>query len=120
MIDRLAKYNVTWNSPSENESGSMPLGNGDLALNAWVEPTGDLVLLIAKSDAWDENSINLKLGRLRIKLTPNPFGSGTPFEQTLRLATGDIQIVTQSACIRIWVDANHPVIRIDVDAEQPI
>ena len=29
--------NVVWDSPSENASGSMPLGNGDVGVNAWVE-----------------------------------------------------------------------------------
>ena len=60
---QLEQYNVVWDSPSKDASGSMPLGNGDLAVNVWVEESGDLLLLIAKSDAWDENSINLKLGR---------------------------------------------------------
>jgi hypothetical protein len=26
----LASYNVTWNTPSRDSSGSIPLGNGDL------------------------------------------------------------------------------------------
>ena len=35
----MAKVNdVVWNSPAPDSSGSMPLGNGDMALNAWVEP----------------------------------------------------------------------------------
>jgi len=46
----------------------MPVGNGDFGLNVWVQPDGDLHLLLGKTDAWDENSINLKLGRLRIAL----------------------------------------------------
>jgi len=42
---------------------------------------GDLHLLLGKTDAWDENSINLKLGRLRIALEPNPFVNGGTFRQ---------------------------------------
>ena len=40
------QYNVVWDSPSEDSTGSMPLGNGEIALNAWVEPNGDLVFYI--------------------------------------------------------------------------
>jgi hypothetical protein len=29
----LDDYNVIWNTPSHDSSGSMPLGNGDIALN---------------------------------------------------------------------------------------
>jgi len=59
----------------------MPVGNGDFGLNVWVQPDGDLRLLLGKTDAWDENSINLKLGRLRIALEPNPFVNGGTFRQ---------------------------------------
>ena len=119
MNDRLQEYNVIWDSPSRDSSGSMPLGNGDIGLNVWVEADGDLLLLIAKSDAWDENSINLKLGRIRIKVSPNPFKSGEKFRQTLRLRTAEIEIDAASIRFRIWVDANHPVIRIEAESEVP-
>src|SRR4051794_24188653 len=118
MLDRLHQYNVVWDSPSRDASRSMPIGNGDVAANVWVEETsGDLLLLIAKSDAWDENSINLKLGRVRIKLTPNPFGAGAAFRQTLELRTGTILISAGALALRVWVDANHPVIRIEADGD---
>src|SRR5271170_5105069 len=83
---------VTWNSPGTNENNSMPLGNGDIALNVWTEQNGDIVLLLGKSDAWSENGQLLKLGRVRIKLTPNPFSSSATFTQTLKLETGEVQI----------------------------
>ena len=41
--DPLDSYNVVWTTPSENAHGSMPLGNGDVGINAWVEANGDLV-----------------------------------------------------------------------------
>jgi len=119
MIDRLDEYNVVWDSPSRDASGSMPLGNGDIALNIWVEAGGDLLLLIAKSDAWDENSINLKLGRIRIKLSPNPFQPGQTFRQTLRLRTAEIEIDAGRVHLRIRVDANSPVIHIETEGNAP-
>ncbi len=43
-------YNVVWDSPSSDHHGSMPLGNGDVALNAWFTPAGELHCYLAKSD----------------------------------------------------------------------
>jgi hypothetical protein len=49
------RYDVTWRSPSADASGSMPLGNGDVGLNAWIDPKGDLVFYISKTDSWGDN-----------------------------------------------------------------
>ena len=48
----LDDYNVVWDTPSADAAGSMPLGNGEIGLNAWVEPSGDLLFYIASTDAW--------------------------------------------------------------------
>src|SRR5438045_5834506 len=123
MNEHLDRYAVGWDSPSRDASGSMPLGNGDIGVNVWVEAGGDLLLLIGKTDAWDENSTNLKLGRIRLRFSPNPFAEGGPFRQTLRLRSGEIEIVVgrggSRVTIRLWVDANHPVIYIEADGESP-
>src|SRR6266446_5891381 len=111
---------VAWNSPGTYENDSMPLGNGDLALNVWTEQNGDFVLLIAKSDAWSENGQLLKLGRVRVKLTPNPFAPPASFTQTLRLETGEVELQEGKSVAWIWVDANHPVIHLEVQAEHPV
>lgn len=116
MLDRLDEYNVIWDSPSVGASGSMPLGNGDIGVNVWVEQNGDLLLLLGKTDAWDENASLLKLGRVRIRLTPNPFASGNTFLQTLKLRSGHIQIALGDVTLRVWVDANLPTIRIDAQS----
>ncbi|MDB6066536.1 MAG: hypothetical protein JWR26_2744 [Pedosphaera sp.] len=116
----VALNDVTWNSPGTNENNSMPLGNGDIALNVWTEQNGDILLLLAKSDAWSANGQLLKLGRVRIKLTPNPFVSSAAFKQTLRLETGEVQIQDGKNVARIWVDANHPVVHLEIHARQPV
>ena len=119
-LDRL---NVVWDSPSKNSSGSMPIGNGDIGLNVWVEENGDLLLLISKTDAWDENSRLLKVGRVRIALTPSPFVKGQPFRQELKLREGMIEIQStisnQTSKILVWVDANRPVIHVESEGPQP-
>ena len=40
-------YEVVWDSPNPNCNGTMPLGSGEIALNAWIEPSGDLRFYIA-------------------------------------------------------------------------
>jgi hypothetical protein len=35
-------FSAVWDSPSKNHHGSMPLGNDDIALNAWMTADGDL------------------------------------------------------------------------------
>ena len=47
--DLLDACNIAWTSPSQNAHGSMPLGNGDVGMNAWVEPSGDLVFYVSKT-----------------------------------------------------------------------
>lgn len=120
MTERLKSYHVTWTSPSHDASGSMPIGNGDLAANVWVEPSGDLLLLLAKSDAWDENSSLLKLGRVRITLDPVPDLDEGRFEQTLRLEQSDILIRIDSICLKIWVETQTPVLWIEIDSSTPV
>jgi len=44
---------LVWTEPSCDSSGSMPLGNGDIGLNVWVEQDGDLLFYLGKTDAWD-------------------------------------------------------------------
>jgi len=110
-------YTVVWNTPSADSSGSMPLGNGDIGLNVWVEEGGDLLFYIGKTDAWSENARLLKLGRIRVSFLPNPFVAGAPFRQTLDVRTGSIQIEAgakgRRVSLRIWVDAHYPAVRIE-------
>jgi hypothetical protein len=117
------QYNVVWNTPSEDLNGSMPIGNGDIAMNVWAQRSGDIFLLLSKTDAWNENCSLLKLGRVRITLSPNPFAAGLPFKQVLRLSQGEILIDAgkggRAVKLRIWADANKPAIRVEADSPTP-
>lgn len=120
-LDREA--NVLWTSPSVNSAGSMPIGNGDIGINAWMEESGDLLLLIGKSDSWSGNGRLLKLGKVRIKMDPSPQPSATSFSQLLNLKNGEILIDagngSDAVKLRIWVDAHHPVIQVEATSESP-
>lgn len=122
-LPTLDSYNVVWNSPSNNVNGTMPLGNGDIGANVWVQD-GDLLFLIGKTDAWEENSINCKLARVRVKISPNPFAVGSPFRQELRLQKGEMIVSGggpgSEVIMRLWVDANQPVIRIQTQSSKPV
>ena len=61
-------YEVVWDSPSEDSGGTMPLGNGEVALNAWIEPSGDLRFYIARTDSWDDNGRLVKVGSVRVRV----------------------------------------------------
>lgn len=119
--DELKNCNVVWNSPSKDALGSMLIGNGDIGLNVWVEPSGDLVFLIGKTDAWDENMRLLKLGKVRVKFTP-ALNTGEGFKQELKLRDGVLEFRDAQMQVRVWVDANHPVIQVDAESltDQPI
>ena len=109
-----------WNSPSENSAGSMPLGNGDIGINVWAEKSGELFCYISKTDTWGISGQLLKLGKIRIQITPNPFL--TNFEQRLDLNNAKIHINSgkppYQMDLSIWVDANNPVIHFDLQSEQ--
>jgi hypothetical protein len=104
----------------------MPIGNGDVGLNVWVETNGDVVFYIGKTDAWGDNVIAasglMKIGGIHISMTPNLFLPGALFSQILKLRDGEIQIregyETNAVSLRIWVDANHPVIRLEAISEK--
>ena len=118
----LERYNVRWESPSRDASGSMPVGNGEVGLNVWVEEDGDLLFYVARTDTWSEISRLLKLGRIRIALSPSPFVKGGSFVQELRLRDGRIEIRAGTAgnrvALQVLVDAHHPVVHVLVEADQ--
>lgn len=125
-MKELDTYNLTWTELGRSSRDSMPLGNGDLAANVWVEEHGDICFYLAKSDAWSERIPSaeglLKLGRVRISLFPNPFVQGQ-FSQTLDLRQAAIIVAggeKNSTRLRIWIDANANQLRVEVDSDAPV
>ena len=123
----LDAYDVSWDVPGPSAQESMPIGNGDIGLNVWTEPNGDVLFYIGKTDSWDESvrgSQGLrKVGRVRIALDPRPLTPAAPFHQTLKLRQGEILInegsAADGATLRLWVDANQPVIRVETISRLP-
>ncbi|MCC6397638.1 MAG: hypothetical protein IT282_11530 [Bacteroidetes bacterium] len=115
---------LVWHSPGLNSLGSVPLGNGDIGVNVWVERGGDVLFYVAKSDAWDENGRLVKLGRIRISLSPSPFADSQAYRQELNVGEGCVVISgghgAGQATLRLWVDANNPVIVTEVESPLPL
>ncbi len=118
----LNQYNVTWDSPGSDSSDSMPLGNGDVGLNVWVEQNGDLLFYLSKTDSWGDYGRLLKLTKVRIALDPNPFIENKPFQQTLKLIEGKIGILAgadaSKVAIDVWADANRNVVNIRMQSKK--
>lgn len=115
-------YDVVWDSPSGDAHGSMPLGNGDIGVNVWAEPDGEIAFLIGKTDSWDEHARLVKVGGFRIRIDPNPL-AGKPFSERLRLRDATVEISAgegpRRASARIWVDANSPAICVEIETAEP-
>jgi hypothetical protein len=116
-------YNLKWKSQSANSGESMPCGGGDIGLNVWVEK-GDILFYMSRSGAFDENNVFPKLGRVRIKLFPNPFDAGSTFQQELKLEEGYVELTGKrgnlQANVKIWADVFRPMIQVDVSSSKPV
>ena len=88
----------------------MPCGGGDIGLNVWVE-NNELLFYISRSGSLDENNCLLKSGRIRVKLTPNPFINSN-FSQQLNLRKGFVDVNAGNTNIRLWVNVFSPVIHV--------
>ena len=111
------RYCVTWNSPSGNPSGSMPIGNGEVGANVWMEDNGNLLFYLSRTDSWSENTELLKLGRVRVAMHPALTGNNVKFTQHLDLENGKIHIVLndgiRQASLAFWVDSESPVVYVE-------
>jgi hypothetical protein len=114
---------VVWTTPSHDAAGSMPMGNGEVGINLWVTEDGDLNFYLSRSDAFSEIGRLLKVGQVRVSLSPNPFAAGVPFRQQLHLHDGTCDITAGAGAarvaLRVFVDADHPVVHVVGSAASP-
>ena len=115
----VSDYNVVWDSPSENAAGSMPIGNGETGANFWVEPSGDMVFYISRTDAWSETGELYKLGRVRISTQP-AITSANDFRQTLDLENGRINLRGAGIDLNFFIDSDANTLYLSGTAQEPI
>lgn len=117
-IGNLEGCDVVWDTPSSQGSfGSMPLGNGDIGLNVWVEANGDLMFYVSKVDAFDAQHLLPKLGRVRLRT--EPVLDIKNLRTTLLLEQAAVEVLAGDARFRVWVDANAPVVRVQGHCPTP-
>lgn len=123
----LESYNIIWMTPGGRALHSMPAGGGNISLNVWC--TGDeLLFYIGSADSWIDGNVpgevqNIKIGRIRLKISPNPFSAD--FRQEQDLATNSIRVSGKTGdginvSLKVWVDAFKPVIHMEGDATRPV
>ena len=121
-VPGLEQSNITWNTAGKDFHDAMPTGNGDIGVSMWIEKDSDLLFYISKTDAYDDNNRLLKIGLVRVNISPNPFTTGAAFVQQLQLKQSAITVQTGSSNnafkLRLWVDANHPVIRLEMTGDK--
>eukprot|EP00658_Telonema_sp_P-2_P011199 TRINITY_DN14256_c0_g2_i1.p1 TRINITY_DN14256_c0_g2~~TRINITY_DN14256_c0_g2_i1.p1 ORF type:complete len:882 (+),score=184.58 TRINITY_DN14256_c0_g2_i1:195-2840(+) len=127
-VDIARSSNVVWSDPiwANDGSGAMPIGNGDVASSVWVDnTTGDLRLLLTKSDVFDEFGQPVKVGALRFEFDPPLWNASRPaapaaapdctgdpsatFCQTLDIATSTVMIRTAEVSVWVWTALNAPL-----------
>ena len=102
----------------------MPLGNGDIGANLWVDEQGQLCLYISKTDAFSEIGRLLKIGKVILRTKPQILNT-KDFIQTLKIQDGLIEIMAtnsekQSLSITCLIDANRPVLTISGKSNKPV
>jgi hypothetical protein len=117
-------YDVVWTTPSKDSAGSMPLGNGEVGINLWVEENGDLNFYISRSDSFSEIGRLLKVGQVKVAITPNPFVTGSPFVQRLHLHDGVCSISAgegeKQVTLKVFVDSDQPVVHVIGESAAPV
>jgi hypothetical protein len=120
----LDRYNVVWTTPGRSAADSMPLGNGEVGVNLWVEEGSDLCFYISRTDAYSEISRLLKVGKVRVSISPNPFAAGRPFRQELQLREGRCEITAgednKKLTLSIFVDIHQPVVHVVGRSDSPV
>ena len=121
----LVKYNPVWTEQSKNSTESMPLsgskGNG---LNVWVQD-GDIYFYMANNECYDENADLLKLGCIRLHLSPNPFEVNGTFKQELDIYSSRMIITGTSkdglkGKVSLWFDIRQPAVYAQIESSKPI
>lgn len=114
--DLLPEYNVSWTTPSTDVTGSMPVGGGNIQLNAWSEG-GDILFYMGSTDSYLDNGYTLgKLGRVRLNFHPNPFED--TFRQELHLKESEVVFTGDNGFkLTLWVDVFNPVVHAEMTSD---
>lgn len=117
------KHHVVWSTPAGCPADLMPLGNGELGINAGFFQNGDLVVYFGRNDSFSEVSQLCKVGKIRISFTPQPDFT-TFFRQELCLQQGLLKLSAGRGDTafeaEIFVDAEYPVVHVTGQSATPV
>lgn len=131
-----SQFNVQWTVPTKEpghtlswkptRQGVIPLGNGKLTASIWPNTThGSIGLYIGHQDAMDSLTALIKMGEVTFTMSPNPFATGSYFNQTLDLSTGTVYIyaggtgMSSAALVTCWPDAHTDTLYVTITGPQP-
>lgn len=103
--ERVSACDITYNVLGQSDRSAMPLGDGELAVSAWVTEDGVLHCYLSRSDALSELDRTIKLGEIQLRFSPVQF-TKEAYMQKLRLTKGQIQISGRDGMVKLWVARN--------------
>lgn len=123
VLAMLDEYSPEFVGVGDSDRGSIPLGNGELCANAWVETDG-LHFYLARSDALTEFDRTVKLGEWVVRLEPNPFQRGSDVVQKLDLVEGNLKIQSRGAHgifdLTFFIDSEYDEAFVEVTSSSKI
>lgn len=117
---QVSDFNLRFTERGADSWSAMPLGNGDISVQAWTQADGALRFYIGKTDSRDAVDDLLKIGKLTLRFEPNILIEGTDYQEELLLDQGLFRIKNSLADISLRVDANHPVVIIKGSSTVPV
>ena len=123
MPDAIERFNPVFDTAARSPADSMPLGNGTLGLNAWIERSADIVFELAS--AGGSSGSPHRLGRVRVQTLPDAIvgheGDTKPaIRQTLNLYKGRIEFTLgtgdREASVWLWVDSARNAVHLEAQA----
>lgn len=118
MISKLKAYDFTHTGFMKDGMQSVPLGNGEIGANVWIEADGGLRMLLSRIDALSEMYRLLKTGLYCLRLSPNPFDENT--ETHFTLSDAALTISAAGVSVRLYADMNAPCLRVSVASDAPV
>lgn len=117
-MSQVKDCNITFHSLGETDRSAMPLGNGECAASVWTEQNGDICLYINRTDALTELDRTVKVGMVRLSITPSPLGTKA-FAQTLDIEHGVIRITDGGSCLTVCIPPEEHTVYITGELAAP-
>ncbi len=117
---KTADFNLKFNSKGTDSWSSLPIGNGEIATQAWTTQDGQIQFYLGTTDSRDGMDNVIKIGKLTIAFEPNILVNGANYSEELLLNEGIFRIKNSIADIQLRVDANHPEIVISGSSRIPV